>query len=287
MKKIVSLSVLMLMIGSCAYAQKEYRQIREQLKNKNEGVTGTVENCLKNDKFKDDPELLHYGVEAWLVVNENQNRNAYLKQKYDTARLFNSVLTMYSYAVRCDTREAYAAGKKGKKKVSYKYRGSHGDLIRSQYANLYNGGQFLLLKKDFANADNYFSMYYDIRTNPLFGRSKVSKKDSLSMIRAAYWATVCAYQTNNRENFFKYNAAALKNTTYRQKELELTARIYKAGKDTAALKEILKIGSKEYPQLDYFFTNLIDCYNNEGEFDKAMALADNLLKHDPRSVMAQ
>ena len=42
MKKIVSLSVLMLMIGSCAYAQKEYRQIREQLKNKNEGVTGTV-----------------------------------------------------------------------------------------------------------------------------------------------------------------------------------------------------------------------------------------------------
>ena len=35
MKKIVSLSVLMLMIGSCAYAQKEYRQIREQLKNKN------------------------------------------------------------------------------------------------------------------------------------------------------------------------------------------------------------------------------------------------------------
>lgn len=53
------------------------------------------------------------------------------------------------------------------------------------------------------------------------------------------------------------------------------------------MKEILKIGSKEYPQLDYFFTNLIDCYNNEGEFDKAMALADNLLKHDPRSVMAQ
>ena len=100
MKKIVSLSVLMLMIGSCAYAQKEYRQIREQLKNKNEGVTGTVENCLKNDKFKDDPELLHYGVEAWLVVNENQNRNAYLKQKYDTARLFDSVLNMYSYAVR-------------------------------------------------------------------------------------------------------------------------------------------------------------------------------------------
>lgn len=287
MKKIVSLSVLMLMIGSCAYAQKEYRQIREQLKNKNEGVTGTVENCLKNDKFKDDPELLHYGVEAWLVVNENQNRNAYLKQKYDTARLFNSVLNMYSYAVRCDTMEAYAARKKGKKKVSYKYRGSHGDLIRSQYTNLYNGGQFLLLKKDFANAYNYFSMYYDIRTNPLFGRSKMSKKDSLSMIRAAYWATVCAYQTNNRENFFKYNAAALKDTTYRQKELELTARIYKAGKDTAALKEILKIGSKEYPQLDYFFTNLIDCYNNEGEFDKAMALADNLLKHDPRSVMAQ
>ena len=29
----------MLMIGSCAYAQKEYRQIREQLKNKKDGLT--------------------------------------------------------------------------------------------------------------------------------------------------------------------------------------------------------------------------------------------------------
>ncbi len=286
MKRFVFL-IALLTAGTSVYSQKEYRQIREQLKNKNEGVTGTVENCLKNDKFKDDPELLHYGVEAWLLVNSNQNKNAYLKQKYDTAKLFSSVLNIYNYAVRCDTMEAYAANKKGKKKVSYKYRSSHGDLLRSQYTNLYNGGQFTLLKKDFANAYSYFSMYYDIRTNPLFGRSKISQKDSLGLRRAAYWATVCAFQTNNRENFFKYNAAALKDTTYRQKELELTARIYKAANDMAAFKEILKIGAKEYPQLDYFFTNLIDCYNNEGQFEQAMALADNILQHDPRSVMAQ
>lgn len=183
--------------------------------------------------------------------------------------------------------EAFAASKKGRKKIKYKYRSSHGDLLRSQYGNLYNGGQFSLLKKDFANAYIYFSMYYDIRATPLFGGGKISKRDSLNMQRAAYWATVCAFQTNNKENFFKYNAAALRDTTYRQKELELTARLYKAGNDTAAFKEILKIGVKEYPQQDYFFTNLTDCYNSEGQFDRAMALADNILKHDPRSIMAQ
>lgn len=286
MKKFVFLMAL-LMAGTSVYSQKEYRQIRELLKNNNEGVIGMVENCLKNDKFKEDPELLHYGVEAWLVANSNLNRKAYLKEKYDTAKLFNSVLNMYNYAVRCDTMEAFAASKKGRKKIKYKYRSSHGDLLRSQYGNLYNGGQFSLLKKDFANAYIYFSMYYDIRATPLFGGGKISKRDSLNMQRAAYWATVCAFQTNNKENFFKYNAAALRDTTYRQKELELTARLYKAGNDTAAFKEILKIGVKEYPQQDYFFTNLTDCYNSEGQFDRAMALADNILKHDPRSIMAQ
>ncbi len=277
----------MLMLATSACAQKEYRTIRDNLKNKKEDAVGNVENCLKNDKLKEDPELLHYGVEAWLLVNSNLNRTAYLKNKYDTTRLFNSIYSIYNYAVRCDTMETFVAKKKGKKKVSYKYRSSHGSLLREQYVNLYNGGQYMLLKKDFANAYNFFSMYYDIRTTPLFGKTKVSKSDSLNMIRAAYWATVCAYQLNDNTKFFKYNHAALLDTTYRQKELELTARIYKTSKDTAAMVEILKTGAKEFPQLDYFFTNLIDYYNNKGKFDDAMALADNILKHDPRSVMAQ
>lgn len=285
MRRIICLFVILL--ATQAFAQKEYRPIRENLKNKSENAVGAVDNCLKNDKFKEDPELLHYGVEAWLLVNSNINRAAYLKQKYDTARLFNSIYSIYSFAVRCDTMETYAARKKGKKKISYKYRNSHGDLLRSQYVNLYNGGQFMLLKKDFANAYNFFSMYCDVRTMPLFGKPKVSKKDSLGMNRAAYWATVCAYQMNDRDKFFKYNKQALSDSTYRQKELELTARIYKACNDTDAMVAILKKGTDEFPQQNYFFTNLIDYYNNKGKFEDAMALADKILKHDPRSVMAQ
>lgn len=286
MRRIVGIAVMLMVVGSTS-AQKEYRQIREKIKKSDESAITLIENTLKNEKFKNDPELLHYGVESWLKTNEAVNQKAYLKQQYDTTKLFNSIYGMYNYAVRCDTMEAYAARLKGKDKVSYKYRSSHGDLLRSQYTNLYNGGQFMLLKKDFANAYNFFSMYYDIRSNPVFGKLKASQNDSTQLRRAAYWATVCAYQLNDNAKFFKYNEAAMLDSTYRQKELELTARLYKAAKDTARLVGILQTGAKEYPQHDYFFTNLIDYYNNKGEFEKAMELSENILKYDPRSLMAQ
>lgn len=288
-RNLVIVALLFVAVG--ANAQKEYRQLRTQFKNdeeKNvENPLRTVQSLQKNDKFKDDPELFHYGVEAYLKINDLQNRKAYLKQQCDTAKLFDSILGIYEYAIGCDTLEALEARKRGKDKVKYKYRGQHGELLRRQYTNLYNGGQYYLLKKNFENAYKFFSMFCDIRSNPVFGGGKVSAGDSAKMQRAAYWATVCAFQLGDRARFFKYNDMALRDTTYRQKELEFAARMYKAAGDTAGFVRTLERGMEEFPRLDYFFTNLTDYYNSKKQYDKAMALADRVLKIDPRSLMAQ
>ena len=204
------------------------------------------------------------------------------------------IILLLVYALLCFARagqtaaemERKAAAAKGNDKVKYKYRSEHGALLRSQYVNLYNGGQFYLTKKNFAEAYKYFDMYILIRSNPIFDRP-VKPKDSLQLIRAAYWATVCAWQTGERDKFLRYNRMALQDTVYRQKELELTARVAAAAKDTAAMVAALKSGVREYPMQDYFFTNLIDYYNGKGEFARALALSDSLLARDARSVMAQ
>lgn len=273
-----------------ALARKEYRTLKAQLKDANEGAVenplNTVNQLIKNDKLKDDPELYHYGVMANLKINELYNRKAYLKQNYDTEKLFKSIYGLYDFSLLCDSMERKAAAAKGNDKVKYKYRSEHGALLRSQYVNLYNGGQFYLTKKNFAEAYKYFDMYILIRSNPIFDRP-VKPKNSLQLIRAAYWATVCAWQTGERDKFLRYNRMALQDTVYRQKELELTARVAAAAKDTAAMVAALKSGVREYPMQDYFFTNLIDYYNGKGEFARALALSDSLLARDARSVMAQ
>lgn len=289
MKRILLL-ITIILSATCVVARKEYRTIKDQLKNTDERAVenplNTVNQLMKNDKLKDDPELYHYGVLANQKIDDLYNRKAYLKQNYDTEKLFKSVYGIYEFSLLCDSMERKEALAKGKTKIKYKYRSSHGELMRAQYPNLYNGGQFYITKKNFAEAYKYFSMYIDIRHNPIYGRT-VKSKDSLQLIRAAYWATVCAWQTGERDKFVRYNAMALRDTVYRQKELELTARVAKAAGDTAAFIAALKSGIHEYPRQDYFFSNLIDHYNNRGDYAAALALSDSLLSSDPRSVMAQ
>lgn len=269
-------------------ARKEYRALRENLKNsRGDAALSAVQNLLKDKKVSGDPELWHYGVEAYLKINEVLNRSAYLKQKYDTAKLFASVYGMYDFAVRCDSVETARGQQRGKTPIRYKYRDDHGSLLRSQYANLWGGGQFLVMKKDFKSAYNYFSMYAEIRPSPLFGGKAMKRADSLKLTRAAYWATVCAYQMGDTAKFRRYNAAALLDTTYRQKELELTARLCKATGNVAGMLRALETGVREFPQQEYFFTNLSDHYTASGQVEKSLALADTLLQRDPRSLMAQ
>ena len=96
-----------------ALARKEYRTLKAQLKDANEGAVenplNTVNQLIKNDKLKDDPELYHYGVMANLKINELYNRKAYLKQNYDTEKLFKSIYGLYDFSLLCDSMERKAA----------------------------------------------------------------------------------------------------------------------------------------------------------------------------------
>ncbi len=282
MKKYVLIFAL-LFVSLSVSGQKEYKNIRAQLKaNNGDAALKAVQECEKNEKFKDSPELYHYGFEAYLRKNNALNEQAYLKQNLDTAALFNSVYGLFDYAIRCDTLDS-KPDEKGHIKI--RYRKPHESVLRRLYPNLNNGGLYFVAKSNFPEAYKLLSMYLDAPTYPVFG-GKASKKDSVRSIRAAYWATVCAYQMKDAEKFFAYYEKALNDTTYRAKELELATEMYAAKGNTEKRIENLHTGVKEFPTNYYFFTNLLDYYNEQGLFDKALALTDSMLTYDPRSVIS-
>lgn len=279
---------LLVLTASSASARKEYRTLRAQLKaSQGDAALASVAACMKDARLAADPELSHYGVEAWLKVNEALNRQAYLGQKYDTAKLFNSVSGIYEYALRCDSLETVANAQRGKKKPRWRWRESHGSLMRRLYPNLFSGGQYWLLKKNFSAAYSCFSTYNDVRPTPLFSGGPLRKADSLRLCRSAYWATVCAFQLKDSAKFRRYSPMALLDTAFRPRELELVARLAVTLGDTARYVRALQCGAAEYPAAEYFTSRLLDYYNSRGQYDASLRLADSLLARDPRSLLAQ
>jgi len=128
MKNFVLVFAVMFLNVTTALGQKEYRQIRASLKaNNGDAALADVQKYEKTEEFKEDPELYHYGFEAYVKKNNTLNEQAYLKQLKDTAGLFNSVYGIFEYAIRCDS---FDSKPNDKGKVKIRYRKDHESMLR-------------------------------------------------------------------------------------------------------------------------------------------------------------
>lgn len=56
-------------------------------------------------------------------------------------------------------------------------------------------------------------------------------------------------------------------------------------KDTARYKETLKQGIDEFPKSEYFFTRLVDLYNNANKTDSALYVVNKCLENDSLNIL--
>lgn len=199
-------------------------------------------------------------------LNGVYNRQAYLKQQYDTANFFSTTLSLYQHLLRCDSVDMIP---NAKGQVKRKFEGDVNSLMKKHRKNLFSGGIFQMRKKDYPVAYDYMDAYLRSNKNP---------KDTL-VARVAYWATICGYNAKQPERARRYMDAAIEWADSAQKPLlqEYKARTYLWANDEANWVKELDEGVKRYPQHDYFFLNLLDWYNSHHQYDQGLSLADSLL----------
>ena len=142
-------------------------------------------------KNKDKAEIFYTAAKLYESSNSVENRKAYLKQQYDTAMFFNTLLNMYEQLRLCDSVDAVP---NAQQKVKLKYSKKTYDLRQKHIKNILNGSKFFLRKGDYASAYGYIDAFYTYTT---------SKRDSL-LYRLAYQAALCGYLTNQPKHTLKY-----------------------------------------------------------------------------------
>ena len=218
-------------------------------------------------KNKDKAEIFYTAAKLYESSNSVENRKAYLKQQYDTAMFFNTLLNMYEQLRLCDSVDAVP---NAQQKVKLKYSKKTYDLRQKHIKNILNGSKFFLRKGDYASAYGYIDAFYTHTT---------SKRDSL-LYRLAYQAALCGYLTNQPKHTLKYIDKAIEAASRGDKPIlqEYKVRTYALLKNDSLWVRELHTGVNLYPEYDYFFVNLIDWYNSQRMTKEACELADSLIQ---------
>lgn len=282
--KRVLFSMVLLMAVSFAFAQeknvKEAKSIAGEVK-PDRKAEQLINEALTNPETKDNAATWDVAGYIQKRINEKEMENAYLRKPYDTLKVYNSVLNMYNYYVKCDEL-AQIPNEKGK--IKNKYRSANSKTILAERPNLINGGiQYFNLNKN-EDALKYFAAYVDAATLPMMEKENLLEKDTI-LPQVAYYATLAADRVGDKDAVMKYAQYALKDKENGQFAMQLLTDAYKAKGDTAKWVEKLQEGIVKFPENQYFFANLVDYYSSSNQNDKAMQFADDMLAKDPNNKL--
>ena len=283
--KRVLFSTVLLMAVSFAFAQeknvKEAKSIAGEVKPDFAKAEQLINEALTNPETKDNAAAWDVAGYIQKRINEKEMENAYLRKPYDTLKVYNSVLNMYNYFVKCDEL-AQIPNEKGK--IKNKYRSANSKTILAERPNLINGGiQYFNLNQN-EEALKFFAAYVDAATLPMLEKENLLEKDTI-LPQVAYYATLAADRVGDKDAVMKYAQYALKDKENGQFAMQLLTDAYKAKGDTAKWVEKLQEGIVKFPENQYFFANLVDYYSSSNQNDKAMQFANDMLAKDPNNKL--
>lgn len=273
------ITLLLCIICICLQINAQKKEISLAKDNIKKGTNlelaeSSMANLLKDSANRNNEKIWLTLYEAQKKQYEQGNEKLYLKQDYDTAKLFLSVKKMFQTLEGLDSVDAQT-DKKGRVKLVY--RKKHAAMLDVHRRNLYNGGAYFVNKQNFKEAYNFFDMYLNCSIQPLFTGYKYDETDK-NMPSAAYWAVYCGYKLQDPKATLHYAYWALKDTVHYQYMLQYLAETYKMEKDTMRYVSVLEEGFKKYPRFPFFFPRLIEYYTKNEQYDAALSLCDKALQ---------
>lgn len=279
---ITTLCCVMITIA-CLAQRRQLQEARAILKS---GKNFEQAEKMMTDLLKDTANQSNTRIyDFWLQSVEKQygamNEQMYKKQKVDTVKLFNLTKRIFTIGERLDSLDMIP-DKKGR--VSLQYRKDNAERLNGYRPNLFFGGAYYLRKLQYQKAFEYFETYIDCINQPLFSDLNLLVSDE-RIGEAAYWATYCGYRMNDPVLTLRHAGLARLDSTKLDYTLQYVAESWKQLNDDSLYVATLWEGFHKFPTSGYFFPRLIDSYTAKGNYERALAVADEALAADSLSEL--
>ncbi len=283
MKKIYVLTIASVFCAGSIFAQKNVvKDANRALKSGDLTEASTlIKQALENPETANDPE-------AWKILGDIGNKafddertKEMLQKPNDKDAMYNGLMESYAPYVKADELGQAA----GKNKVRKDIMG----ILKANHPFFINGGIYFNDKKELEKASQFFEVYWNIPTLPMFQGSKDFNLDSTYQT-IKYYSIITAIQDKKHDRAISLIKRAISepfiaNSAYKESDLyELLASEYLSAGDSAQYITCLNEGAAKFPQSKYFIPNLINSYIQKGENAKALAYLDKAIANDPSNA---
>ena len=276
MKKVLLSTALIL--SACAISAQE-SVVKEAKSAKSDPVKAAqiIEPALVDPSTANDPETWKLAGDFQKSIYDEENMKLYLPGgQADTAKLYNSLVKMFEYYLKCDEVEQ-AKVQSGELKKA-KLRKKLGKTLASIRPNLTNGGSDAYNAGNYAKALQFFGMYVDAANHPVFTDEESVKNDTLTPLIACY-ASLAANSLNDKAAVIKYATLGKQHKEEGYRALMCLAEAYGKGENTDSVQWLaaIKEGTERFPSQEYFIGNLMDYYIQKGKIDEGLTEIDAVL----------
>ena len=279
MKKVL-FTVALLFGAFVASAQVSVVKEAKSMKKDPAAAAKILEAALTNPETANDPETWKLAGDLQKALYDEENMKLYLPGgQADMPKLYNSLVKMFEYYLKCDEVEQAGIANGTVKKA--KLRKKNAETLLQLRPNLINGGVEAFNENNYEAAQKYFGLFVDVIDNPMFAEQAAAlKADTLNSLYANY-ATMAAglREPKDTEAVLKYGNIGKESESEGWRALMFMAEVYgnKENSDSTKWLEVIKEGSERFPEQDFFVGNIMDYYLQRGMVDEGIAQIDKLL----------
>ena len=279
MKKVL-FTVALLAGAVVASAQVSVVKEAKSMKKDPVAAAKVLEAALTNPETANDPNTWQLAGDLQKAIYDEENMKMYLPGgQADMPRMYNSLVKMFEYYLKCDDVEQAGIANGTVKKA--KLRKKNAENLLKVRTNLSNGGVEAFNANDYEGAQKYFGLFVDVVDHPMFAdQAAALKADTLNTLFANYAAMAAGMrEPKDVASVIKYGNIGKENASEGWRALMFMAEVYgnKENGDSIKWLETIKEGAQRFPEQDFFVGNIMDYYLQRGMVDEGLAQIDQLL----------
>lgn len=286
MRRILLLSMMALFATGALFAQKSaLRDAKRALGRDDFNEARTlIQQAAKHEETATDPETWKVMGDIGNKAFDNEHAKAVLGQGANDKVMFDGLMESYLPYLKADSLSEIPDAKG---RVKNKYRKDIASILRANYPFYINGGVYYSEQGDHKKAADFFEVYWNIPTLPLYDGQKDAFVLDSTYQTIKYYAIISAIQSKDNERALKMieravNEPFIENSTFEESGLyELMATEYLTMGDSANYQRSLELGATKFPSSNYFVTNLANIFIRGGDGDKAIKYLDQAIENDP------
>lgn len=288
MRKILFITMMAVLTSGSIFAQKSALKDAKRALGRddlNEART-MIKQAVEHPETATDPETWKVWGDIGNKAFDLQRTNAMLGKSANDKVMYDGLMESYIPYVKADSLGELPDAKG---KVKNKFRKDIAGILRANHPFYINGGVYYNDQGDYKTATDFFEVYWNIPSLPMFEGEKEAFVLDSTFQTIKYYAIITAIQGEDHKRALAMLQRAAKepfieNSAYKESDIyELMASEYIQLGDSAKFLEILYDGAEKFPSSNYFLPNLVNVFIREGNTDKAMEYLDKAIENTPQN----